>query len=80
MTIFKKIIRELKFFLIQLIIFFPGGLGNWLRKSYLKNQVQSSGSEISVGIGLVLTGGKNICIGSRVNIMRFNHIYAHNGI
>jgi galactoside O-acetyltransferase len=75
----KKLAQELKVIFSQVIMFFPGVLGNLFRQWWLKSQVQSSGSSISVGMGLEITGGKNIRLGDRVNIMRFNYFYAHDG-
>ncbi|MBT4259688.1 MAG: acyltransferase [Nitrospina sp.] len=76
---FEKFVRELKVIFSQVIMFFPGKLGNLFRQWWLKSQVQSSGSAISVGMGLEITGGKNIRLGDRVNIMRFNYFYAIDG-
>jgi galactoside O-acetyltransferase len=76
---FKKLARELKVIFSQVIMFFPGKLGELFRRWWLKSQVQRSGSAISVGMGLEITGGKNIRLGDRVNIMRFNYFYANDG-
>jgi hypothetical protein len=56
----KKLTQELKIIFSQVIMFFPGKLGNLFRQWWIKSQVQSSGSSISVGMGLEITGGKNI--------------------
>jgi galactoside O-acetyltransferase len=63
----------------QIIMFFPGRLGSLFRRWWLKSQVLCCGAKISVGMGLAMTGGKNIRLGNKVNIMRFNHLYAHGG-
>ncbi len=74
-----NIFRELELFFIQIIMFFPGRLGSLFRRWLVKSQVQYSGSQISIGIGFEMTGGQNIRLGNRINIMRFNHFYAHDG-
>jgi hypothetical protein len=60
-------------------MFFPGRIGSQFRGWWLNSRIQSIGSQISTRIGLELTGGRNIRLGNRINIMRFNHFYAHNG-
>ena len=59
----EKLTRELKVIFSQVIMFFPGELGNLFRQWWLKSQVQSSGSSISVGMGLEITGEKKYSVG-----------------
>jgi galactoside O-acetyltransferase len=73
----NKLFQELKVIFSQVIIFFPGKLGNLFRQWWLKSQVHSLGSAISVEMGLEITGGKNIRLGDRVMIWRFSYLYAN---
>ena len=49
-------------------MFFLGGLGNLFRQWLLKNQFQRSGPSMSIGMGLAITGGKNIQLRDKVNV------------
>ena len=38
---------------------------------------KKSGYDVSLGLGIVITGGKSIEIGNSINIMRFSCLYSH---
>lgn len=74
-----NIIREVEIFFTQVIMFFPGRLGTLFRRWLVRSQVEQSGPQLSIGIGFEMTGGQNIKMGNRINIMQFNKFYAHDG-
>ena len=72
-----KLTREILKISREFILFFPGTLGIFLRSLFLKPILKKSGSDISLGIGIAITGGKNIEIGNSVNIERFSSLHSH---
>jgi len=75
----RSFFQEVDLIFGQIIMFFPGRLGSLFRRWWLKSQVLCCGAKISVGMGLEMTGGENIRLGDKVNIMRCNHLNAHGG-
>ena len=85
MRIFNTFIFLLKgvfFELINLIDFFisltPGFTGILFRKLTFKLKIAFSGHNPTIGIGLVIKGGKSIHVGHNISIMRNCSLYAHN--
>ena len=50
-----------------------------MRSLLVKSIFRESGDDISLGLGIDVTGGENIKMGSRINIMRFSCLHAHDG-
>jgi galactoside O-acetyltransferase len=71
--------REILKIIREFILFFPGSFGIFLRSLILKQIIKKSGSDISLGIGIIITGGENIEIGNSVNISRFSGLHSQNG-
>jgi len=74
-----RLLRELVGIFKEIIVYFPGRTGYALRRLLVKTTVKKLGSGISFGMGVEITGGENIKMGSRVSIMRFSSLYAHDG-
>ena len=66
----KKIIQEFKQFLNFFVTYFPGGLGNMLRRLICKLRLNSLGKELNTEIGFKLTCPNNIAIGNNASFMR----------
>jgi galactoside O-acetyltransferase len=73
-----RLARECKDILIELISFIPGRFGYFVRSLISSFIFKKSGCNVSLGLGVVITGGKNIEIGNSINIMRFSGLYSHN--
>ena len=71
--------KELVYFLKECIFYCPGRTGYFLRSLLVKSIFRESGDDISLGLGIDVTGGENIKMGSRINIMRFSCLHAHDG-
>lgn len=66
----KKIIQELKQFLNFFVTYFPGSLGNMLRRLACKLRLNNLGKELNTEIGFKLTCPNNISIGNNATFMR----------
>jgi galactoside O-acetyltransferase len=78
--IFKILLRELSIWTNHIISFLPGVIGRLLREILIKNLVKKSGEKISIGIGITITGHKNIEMGSNISIMEYSHLYADDAV
>ena len=72
-----RLARECKEISIELISFLPGRFGYFVRSLISSFIFKKSGYDVSLGLGVVITGGKNIEIGNSINIMRFSCLYSH---
>ncbi|GEM_PF-3419091 len=75
---FKVIVDEILSIADFVTSRFPGRAGFVLRQGFFKIRVKKAGRNLSVGIGVEITGGKNICVGSNINIMKYTSLYANN--
>ena len=66
----KKITREFEQFLNFFVTYFPGRLGNILRRLVFKIYLNGLGKELNVEIGFKLNCPNNITIGNNASFMR----------
>jgi len=74
--IFKAISAEIPMWVEFIVSRFPGRTGWVLRKASFRKKVQHSGKNISIGIGVEILGGNNICTGDNISIMKYTSLYA----
>jgi galactoside O-acetyltransferase len=63
-----------------LVAYIPGRIGMLIRRFYIKLAVKNSGRKVSIGLGVQITGLKNIEFGNNINIMRFTALYAQDAV
>ena len=78
--IFKILLRELSNWTNHIISFLPGSSGRLLREILIKSLVKKSGKSISLGVGVTITGHKNIEMGSNISIMNYSCLHVHDGV
>jgi len=76
MKLLKAIINEFERFLTFFIFFFPGKIGELIRKIFLKIVLNDLGEKFYSEIGLSITGYKNIMIKNNCSFMRYSSINA----
>jgi galactoside O-acetyltransferase len=76
-SMFKILLREFSIWTNCIISFLPGASGRLLREVLIKKLVKKSGEKISLGIGVTITGYKNIEMGSNISIMNYSCLHAH---
>lgn len=78
MKYIKYILRELRDWVECFVNNMPGLLGQKLRNNYWKQKLGKCKS-LYLSTGCIITGSKNISVGSEVRIMQGGMIYAHEG-
>jgi galactoside O-acetyltransferase len=71
------IINELQQYMEFFIIYAPGTIGYYIRRHYYSS-ILDCGSNLTVGIGVEITGRENIKLGNNVSIMRNSSINSMN--
>ena len=71
---------ELKNWFNFFVTYCPGSTGIKLRRHSIRRKLKSPGRNVSLGIGVEITGHGNIEFGSDVSIMRFSSLYANDGV
>jgi galactoside O-acetyltransferase len=74
--IFKAVFAEIPMWVEFIISRFPGRTGSVFRKVIFRKKIQQSGENISIGIGVEILGGNNICTGNNISIMKYTSLYA----
>jgi len=74
----KKILCEALSWIYFIVSYTPGSIGFKLREKIIKHKIKKSGNRILIGIGVEITGCKNIELGNDISIMKYSSIYAHN--
>lgn len=64
----------------EVIRYIPGRVGYRIRSAWMRYRLASLGKSPSFGIGIVITGGKNISIGDYFSMMRYGSMYCHDGM
>ena len=75
---FRKIYKEIIRIFFPFCQFFPGTTGVIFRRLTIVNFFKKRGSNISLEIGIEITGFKNIKIGNNVHFARYSSIHANN--
>ena len=76
LRVFKVIFDEILSMTDFVASRFPGRVGFVLRQAFFRIRVKKSGNNLRVGIGVEITGGENICVGSNIHIMKYTSFYA----
>ena len=79
-NIFKVISREISEWAVCLISFLPGVTGRLIREVCIKRSVRNCGKNISLGVGIKITGHKNIEMGSNIIIMDYSRLSAGDAV
>src|SRR5262245_66608708 len=64
----------------ELVRFCLGATGLLLRRMWWRRRLAALGEYAHFGIGTVITGGRNISIGSHFALLRHSSLYANDGI
>lgn len=75
----KKVVREPVEIIDFIVSYWPGATGRMLRTWSIAKKLHNIGVNPSIGIGVVITGGRGIRIGDYFSIMRHSALYAHDG-
>jgi len=74
---FKILSREFLIWANYIIFLVPGVTGRLLREIVVKKLVKKVGENLSLGVGVTITGHKNIEMGSNISIMNYSCLHAH---
>ena len=74
LRVFKIIFDEILIIVNFVASQIPGRTGYVIRQAFFKIRVKKSGENVWVGIGVEITGGENICVGSNINIMKYTSL------
>ncbi len=77
MKYLSAIVNELQQYMEFFINYAPGRLGYYIRRQYY-SMILDCGSNLTVGIGVTITGRENIRLGNNVSIMRNSSINSSN--
>lgn len=75
----KSLAIQAKSFWERSVVFMPGPWGVWLRARYWRGKFKKCGKHFSTGIGVTISGAKNIELGDDISIMANSYLYALNG-
>lgn len=75
--IFKILYKEILIWTNYIISTLPGVTGKLLREIIVRKMINKCGKNIRLGVGITITGYKNIEMGSDISIMNYSCLYAN---
>lgn len=74
-----KLLNEIGMWADFMISRIPGRTGRTARQIWVKKKLRRAGENITLGAGIEILGGENICFGSNISVMKYSSFYAQSG-